>query len=39
MKKVTYYLVAICVVLLVSATIVDATVIKSLPYEITTRGY
>jgi parallel beta-helix repeat protein len=39
MKKGMYYFTVVCVMLLVSTTFVGATTIKSLPYEITTRGY
>jgi hypothetical protein len=41
MKKGMYYftLALACLILLVSAAIAEAVVIKALPYEITTRGY
>jgi len=39
MKRGMYYFTLVCVMLLVGAAIVDATVITSLPYDITARGY
>jgi parallel beta-helix repeat protein len=39
MRKGMFCLTAVCVMLLISASVVEATTITSVPYTITTRGY